>query len=40
MKIEVITTESVYITINDVVFYIDMSTGDPYVNHWHESERE
>lgn len=34
MKIEVINPEVVYITINDTVFYIDMSLEKPYVNHW------
>ena len=36
MKIEINSLESVYITINGIVFYIDYSTIEPYINFWPE----
>ena len=36
MKIEIKSKESVYITINGTVYYIDDSTGEQIVEKWDE----
>jgi len=38
MKIEVRSNESVYITINGYVYYIDDSTNEQIINKWKEGE--
>ena len=36
MKIDMISNESVYITINGWVYYIDDSTGEQIIEKWRE----
>ena len=36
MKIEVISKDDVYITINGIVYYIDDSTGEKIMKKWKE----
>jgi|TARA_R100001443_G_scaffold35603_1_gene49413 hypothetical protein len=36
MKIEVKTEDCVYITINNIVYYIDDSTGEQIMKKWKE----
>ena len=38
MKIEVISKDAVYITINGTVYYIDDSTGERIMNRWKEEK--
>jgi len=40
MIVDVRTPESVYITINGYVYYIDDSTGEQIMERWHENEEE
>ena len=38
MKIEKCSDKSVYVTIDDWVFYIDNSTDEPIVDKWKENK--
>ena len=38
MKIEVISKDAVYITINGTVYYIDDSTGERIMRKWKEKK--
>ena len=38
MKIEVISKDAVYITINETVYYIDDSTGERIMKKWKEEK--
>lgn len=38
MKIDVRSKDSVYITINGVVYYIDDSTGEQIIDKWKETK--
>ena len=40
MIVDVRTPESVYITINGYVYYIDDSTGEQIMERWLENEEE
>ena len=40
MKIEVISKDAVYITINGTVYYIDDSTGERLMKKWKEKQNE
>jgi hypothetical protein len=39
LKIEKCNDEAFYITLGDLVVYIDNSTGENYVNKWIEKDR-
>ena len=38
MKIEITSNQSVYITINGYVYYIDDSTNEQIIDKWKEKE--
>mgnify|MGYP003141643199 CR=1 FL=1 len=39
MKIEITSNQSLYITINGYVYYIDDSTNEQIINKWKENEQ-
>ena len=38
MKIDIKTSDSVYVTINDHTYYIDDSTGEQIVDKWRSTD--